>query len=120
MAGQLGPGGVLTTTVGTAYDDQSSNPFLHTYHPDHDNLDATFQNELAQGYESYGITRQITLNISPPGSDFVSLTSAAQSLVGYYLETITLSGLSGATRNYYVTGTFTLTRLTTIPTLNQQ
>ncbi len=83
MAGRLGPGGVLTTTVGTAYDDQSSNPFLHTYHPDHDNLDATFQNELAQGYESYGITRQITLNVSPPGNDFVSLTSAAQNLVGY-------------------------------------
>lgn len=120
MAGHLGAGGALTTTVGTAYDDQSSNPFLHTYHPDHDNLDATFQNELAQGYESYGITRQITLNISPPGNDFLSLTSGAQNLVGFYFETITLSGLSGATRNYYVTGTFALTRLTTIPTLNQQ
>lgn len=120
MAGRLGSGSVLTTTVGTAYDDQSSNPFLHTYHPDHDNLDATFQNELAQGYESYGITRQITLNVSPPANDFVSLTSSAQNLVGYYLETITLSGLGGATRNFYVTGTFALTRLSTIPTLNQQ
>jgi hypothetical protein len=111
---------VLTTTVGTAYDDQSSNPFLHTYHPDHDNLDATFQNELAQGYESYGITRQITLNVSPPGNDFNSLTSGAQSLGGYYLETITLSGLGGATRNFYVSGAFALTRISTIPTLNQQ
>ncbi len=120
LAGRLGSGAVLTTTVGTAYDDQSSNPFLHTYHPDHDNLDATFQNELAQGYESYGITRQITLNVSPPANDFVSLTSSAQNLVGYYLETISLSGLGGATRNFYVTGTFALTRLSTIPTLNQQ
>jgi len=120
VAGSLGPGGVLTTTVGTAYDDQSSNPFLHTYHPDHDNLDATFQNELAQGYESYGITRQITLNVSPPGNDFNSLTSGAQSLGGYYLETITLSGLGGATRNFYVSGAFALTRISTIPTLNQQ
>ena len=92
LTGLLAPGGLLTTTVDLAYDDQSSNPFLHTYHPDHDNLDATFQTELAQGYESYRITRQITLNVSPPGNDFGSLTSAAQSLVGYYAETMSLGG----------------------------
>jgi len=118
--GQLAPGGTLVTTVDLAYDNQASNPFLHTYHPDHDNLDATFSTELAQGYESYRITRQITLSVSPPGNDFASLTGAAQSLVGYYLETMTLGGLAGATRDFYVTGTFSLNRISTIPTLNQQ
>ncbi len=120
FTGQLAPGGVLATTVDLAYDDQAANPFLHTYHPDHDNLDATFQTELAQGYESYRITRQVTLNISPPGNDFASLTSAAQSLVGYYLETLSLGGLGGATRDFYVSGIFSLNRISTIPTLNQQ
>ncbi len=106
--GHLTQGGVLSTTASVAYDDQASNPFLHTFHPDHDNLDTTFQTELAQGYESYGINRQITLNISPPGNDFSSLTSAAQSMVGIYQETISVAGLGGATRNFYVSGIFSL------------
>ena len=119
-AGQLTPGGSLVTTVDLPYDDQSSNPFLHTYHPDHDNLDATFQTQLAQGYESYRLTRQISLQVSLPGTDFESLTRAAQYLVGYYAETIMLGGLGGATRNFYVSGTFSLNRISTISTLNQQ
>ncbi len=120
FTGQLGPGGLLTTTVDLPYDDQASNPFLHTYHPDHDNLDASYQTELAQGYESYRITRQITLNVSPPGNDFASLTSASQNLVGYYQETIRLGGLGGAERDFNVSGTFALNRISTIPLLNQQ
>lgn len=119
-SGQLAPGGTLLTTVDLAYDDQASNPFLHTYHPDHDNLDATFQTELAQGYESYRITRQISLQVSLPGTDFSSLTSASQYLVGYYAETIVLGGLGGASRNFYVSGIFSLNRISTISTLNQQ
>ena len=69
-------GGTLTATATIAYDDQASNPFLHTYHPDHDNLDAFFQNEQPIGYESYQIMRQFTLVISPPGSDFASMTTS--------------------------------------------
>ncbi len=120
FSGQLVQGGVLTATADLPYDDQASNPFLHTYHPDHDNLDSTFQTQLAQGYESYRITRQITLNVSPPGNDFASLTSAGQSLVGYYAESITVGGLGGASRNFYVSGLFSLNRISPIPTLNQQ
>lgn len=120
LSGQLVQGGVLTATADLPYDDQASNPFLHTYHPDHDNLDATFHTELAQGYESYRITRQITLNVSPPGNDFASLTGVGQSVVGYYAETISVGGLGGSTRNFYVSGTFFLNRISSIPTLNQQ
>ena len=118
--GQLIQGGVLTTTADLPYDDQASNPFLHTYHPDHDNLDATFQTQLAQGYESYRITRQITLNVSPPGNDFGSLTSVGQSLIGYYGEKVTVGGLGGASKDFYVSGTFSLNRISSISTLNQQ
>ena len=120
FSGQLVQGGVLTTTADLPYDDQASNPFLHTYHPDHDNLDSTFQTQLAQGYESYRITRQITLNVSPPGNDFGSLTSVGESMVGYYAETITVGGLGGASRNFYVSGIFSLNRISPISTLNQQ
>jgi hypothetical protein len=119
LSGRLSPGGTLAATVPLSYDDQASNPFLHTYHPDHDNLDATFQNKLPRGSESYDITRRITLNISPPGSDFASLTAAGQSLTGTYLETITLAGLGAATRDYNVSGVFGLNRISPIATLTQ-
>jgi len=120
VTGHLQPGGVLTTTVDEAYDDQTSNPFLHTYHPDHDNLDATMKIELAQGAESYRITRQMTLTVNPPANDFASLTTASQSLVGFYQETITLGGLAGASRIFYANGTFALNRISSLSTLNQQ
>jgi hypothetical protein len=119
FSGQIAQGGTLTTTVTTTYDDQSSNPFLHTYHPDHDNLDATFQNQLPQGSESYQITRQISLNILPPGNDFASLTTAGQTLSGNYAETISLGGMGGFTRTFSVAGAFSLNCITTIPVLTQ-
>ncbi len=117
FSGQLVQGGTLTTSAAVAYDDQSTNPFLHTYHPDHDNLNATFSTELPQGSESYQISRQISLSISPPGSDFASLTSASQTLYGTYSEAITLGGLAGATRMFNVSGVFALNRISTIAAL---
>ncbi|MCL5098220.1 MAG: tail fiber protein [Candidatus Omnitrophica bacterium] len=77
--GTLEPGGTLATAVSLPYDDQASNPFLHTYNPDHDNLDASFQEELPPGAESYNIARQITLSFLPPGDDFQSLTQITNS-----------------------------------------
>jgi len=118
FSGQLAPGGALTATATFDYADQSSNPFLHTYHPDHDNLDATFQNQLQVGAESYGIQRQITLSIGPPSDDFASLTQAGQSFTGTYQEMITMTGLNGATRTFNTAGIFGLTRLSPIATLS--
>lgn len=120
FTGQLIQGGTLRTTATLPYDDQTSNPFLHTYHPDHDNLDPTFKTELAQGYESYGVARQITLNVSPPGNDFSSLTSSGQTISGNYLETIALSGLAGSSRTFNVSGFFSLNRISPISTLTKQ
>src|SRR5690606_17954391 len=42
FTGAMEVGGTLSTVVQVAYDDHASNPFLHTYHPDHDNLNASF------------------------------------------------------------------------------
>src|SRR5262249_15115102 len=118
-AGQLAPGGTLTTVVDLPYDDQASNPFLHTYHPDHDNLDATFQHELPVGSESYGITRQITLTVNWAGNDYASLTQFGQAFQGTYNETITMTGLSAATRTFNVAGSFALSRISPIAVLTR-
>src|SRR5207237_371860 len=100
--------------------DHRSNPFLHTYHPDHDNLDVTFRNVLSPGAESYSVVRDITLLVSPPNKDFASLTSGTQA--GTYLETVTVLGLQRAggkqdSRAFQVRGGFTLNRISDLPTL---
>ncbi len=120
---QRGGGGIQATVV-TPYDAQASNPFLHTYHPDHDNLDARFENQVTQGSESYRIERQIRLEVQPPEADFRSRVTAGLALTGKYAETIRLVGLARAggtfdTREFTVEGVFSLQRATDIPTLNR-
>ena len=122
--GALGQASNLTTTVTLDYADQASNPFLHTYHPDHDNLDPTFKNQLAQGAESYTMRRDITLSLQPAVGGSASFANSAQSLSGIYAETITVSGLARAggtndTRVFQVQGTFSLSRITSVPTLTR-
>jgi hypothetical protein len=120
--GRLGSASNLTTTVTLDYNDSASNPFLHAYHPDHDNLDATFKNVLQPGAESYTVKRQITLNLLAPANDFANLISSSQQVAGDYLETITVLGLprgGGAqdARVFQVRGGFMLTRISNVPTL---
>jgi hypothetical protein len=119
FTGQLMPGCTLSTTVDLPYDDQAANPFLHTFHPDHDNLDANFKNRLPVGSESYEIKRQITLSLGSAGSDFASLTQFGQSFQGAYAETITMTGLNNATRTFNVAGSFVLNRISPIAALTQ-
>ncbi len=112
----------LTTTVLLPYDDQASNPFLHTYHPDHDNLKPGFKEVQPQGAESYEVERRITLNVAPPLDDFSSLVASGDSITGEYLETILLRGLARAggtndTRQFQVRGAFSLNRVSEVPTL---
>jgi hypothetical protein len=122
--GALGQASNLTASVILDYADQASNPFLHTYHPDHDNLDTTFKNQLAKGAESYTVRRDITLSVQSAGSGSASFANSAQSLGGTYTESITVSGLARAggtndTRVFHVRGTFSLNRITSIPTLTR-
>lgn len=124
FSGPLARGAVLTTTLTNAFHEQASNPFLHTYHPDHDNLNATFRAELPQGSESYTIVRQITLNVMPPAADFDSRVKAGLTLTGEYLETIRVLGLARAgntydTRRFDARGGFTLTRISDVSTLTR-
>lgn len=120
--GRLQTQAALTTTVSVGYNDQAASPFIHSYHPDHDNLDVTFKNVLPQGSESYSVQRDITLNVTPPADNFTSLVSSGLTLNGQYTEVITLRGLARAggtfdTRQYEVRGAFSLNRVSDIPTL---
>jgi len=119
MSGNLKQGGSLSVTVDLGYDEQASNPFLHTYHPDHDNLTANFAQKAPQGFESFGVRRRIDLQVQPPSNDFNSLTSGNQSLSGVYSETVTFNGKGTESREYNVRGTFSLSRLSDISTLTQ-
>lgn len=87
-AGSVAIPGVLTRIITIPFND-ATNPFVHQYHPDHDNRDARFQ-PIGAGIESYNVTRTCTFTFTttpPPGS-----TSAAgwgSSVIGgTYSETI--------------------------------
>ncbi|MEN9576544.1 MAG: hypothetical protein RL514_4399 [Verrucomicrobiota bacterium] len=119
-AGTFSPGNVVVLTVLESYKNQASNPFLHTFHPDHDNLDANFKTVQPRGVESYDITRTIKLTFSPAGTDFASLTATAQSRSGTYEETMALGSQGGASRDFRLSGSFTLQLISPIATLTTQ
>lgn len=119
-SGNFNPGTLVVLTVPLDYNDQTSNPFLHTFHPDHDNLDPKFERVRPSGEESYGVTRTLKLAFSAAGTDFRSLTSSAQGRSGTYEETINVTARAGASREYRLSGTFSLQLISPISTLTTQ
>ncbi|MBK1875701.1 hypothetical protein [Pelagicoccus mobilis] len=115
--GDFGQGESVEVEVTLGADDHRSNPFLHSYHPDHDNRNATFSSSLGQGIESYGVTRTLHLEFDPPSDDFDSLTSGGVDIGGVYLEEIELAGSGTNNESYEVKGSFSLTRLNDLGTL---
>lgn len=117
----LGDGAPLTATVALEFDDTASNPFVHTYHPDHDNLGPRFQTPLNRGQESYTIRRTIQLTPAAPSADFQSLTTAGRRLGGVYRETIEMVGLQRATgpgiKTFEIQGYYELNRIDSVPDL---
>lgn len=112
MSGSFAPGGSLSTTL--VLDSESpTNPFLHSFHPDHDNLDARFV-EFKE--EAYAVTRSMTFALAavdPLGTDQPGYGEDA--LNGVYQEI-----LSGLHRNdIAVEGFFSLRRASGRPYLNQ-
>lgn len=122
--GTLGSQPTLTTSVVLDFNDQESNPFLHTYHPDHDGLDGSFLNELPRGSESYSVRRDITLHVVPPGDGVGNLNAGGQTLAGTYSETVTVLGLQRGggqndSRSYEIQGVFSLNRVSATPVLTR-
>jgi len=103
-SGSVALGQTLVRSVPLAYN-APTNPYVHTYHPDHDNRNARFDAPLA---ESPAITRDcsFTFTTSPPAGS--SAQGWGSSVIGgTYVETIT--GLHR--KPSLVTGTFELRRV---------
>ena len=109
-----GTGSLASSVTWTIVHDANDpvNPFVHTYHPDHDNLNATF---TASAAESYTVTRTCSFTID-------NSQSTASSLVGSYTETITglLKNSSQSPATLSVSGNFLMRRLSEISTLTTQ
>jgi hypothetical protein len=117
-------GGVSSSgSVGCVIDlesDHPTNPYLHRFHPDHDNLDERYDNPAA---EAFVVTRSITLDFDPrfpPDTDLEKrdVTPAGWGhtiLGGYYEETLT--GLHKETIS--VRGPFVLRRVVATETLTE-
>jgi hypothetical protein len=111
--GSFATGSSLSHTVTIPFDDPT-NPFVHAYHPDHDNRDARFK-PLQAGVESYNITRRLTFQFtsSPPDGSTVSGWGTTV-YGGNFSETI--EGLNKAPLN--VAGTFVLRRISEVADIN--
>ena len=115
MSGGFGIGQVATANI-TLAPDFATNPFKRKYHPDHDNLNATFTGSKDEAYQ---VTRvvQLTFTATDPGANAgaTALEYGSSILGGTYRETIT--GLHK--RQLIATGTFRITRVSNSPVLNQ-
>lgn len=107
--GSVALGQTLVRTVSIPFDERT-NPYVHTYHPDHDNKDARFT-PLTTPVESPTISRSISFSfatVAPPTSSPVGWGSSV--IGGTYTETVT--GLHKAAIT--VSGTFELRRISEI------
>jgi hypothetical protein len=111
--GSFAVGSSLSCTIATPFNDPVS-PFVHQYHPDHDNQSGS--TALVSGQESYDISRAVTFTLSATPPEGVSPIGYGGSVIaGTYAEVI--SGLHKETLE--VSGTFTLRRVSEIGTLTQ-
>lgn len=114
MVGNVTPGATLTATLNVGYTDPL-NPFIHRFHPDHDNLDERFENTIAEGNESYSFSRAITLSFEEQDPEQLGLPEWGDTLVG---GTYTEDLVGVHKRTIRVEGTFRLSRVSSIGALN--
>jgi hypothetical protein len=112
-SGSFALGASLSRTIVTPFDDPTS-PYVHQYHPDHDNKSGS--TALASGQESYDLSRVVTFSFAAAAPTGVSATGYGSSVIaGSYAETLTGLRKDSVT----VTGTFTLRRVSEIGMLSQ-
>lgn len=112
FSGVFGPGGEISTAI-VVSPTLPSNPFLHRYHPDHDNLDEQFLNYREEAYQ---VVRNVQLVFTADDPRGDNQPGWGDSIVGgTFTETIT-----GLHRNpIFASGTFRLRRASTVTVLNQ-
>ena len=108
-SGSVALGSTLVRTVTIAFNDRT-NPFVHAYHPDHDNKDAR-GTPLSAGVESYNVAREcrFTFTTTPPGGSS-SVGWGSSVIGGTYVEIVTGLHKDSIT----VSGTFELRRVSEI------
>ena len=108
-SGSFALGASLNRSIALPYDDPA-NPFVHQYHPDHDNLDSE-GDKLADGIESYTVTRTVKFEFanSSPGTP----GWGSSVIGGTYSETVT--GLHKD--ELKLTGSFELSRISELGTI---
>ena len=112
-SGFVGPTGTLSFQVRLDYN-SDANPFVHRFHPDHDNLDARFTSLLLpDGRESLTVTRAVTLTFLSSLPGVTDPAWGVTMLGGTYVETVT--GLRAVPLT--VKGVFVLNRVSDVPTL---
>ena len=112
--GSFAIAGDLSCTIATPFDDPT-NPFVHQYHPDHDNKSG--QTELLAGQESYDVTREVTFTFTDAPPSGGSATGWGSSVIGgTYGEVV--SGLHRDSDGLNLSGTFELRRASELGTLN--
>ena len=111
MTGSFSQAGLLSAIL-TMPATAPTNPYLHRYHPDHDNLDPQFLNPQI---EAFDITRTLNLQFSPTHpSGRPAPGWGSSELGGTYTERI-----DGVHRNpIFTEGIFLLTRVAATPQLN--
>jgi hypothetical protein len=115
LSGTFAPAQSLTGAIQIG-SDYALNPFLHKYHPDHDNLDAYFRpiTDPAKK-EAYAVTRQLQFDFGTnPPSNAANPDPDYSVMAGIYRETLT--GLHK--QPLLVQGTFQLSRASFIAELN--
>lgn len=112
LAGQIND--ELKGTLQVGYQDPL-NPFVHKFHPDHNNLDERHEQQLPEGMESYTFSRALTLDFAEQDPEALGLPEWGYEVIGgAYSEK--LSGVH--VRDIYMSGTFRLTRVLDVPVLN--
>ena len=129
QAGGFGSNTAIVTAIVPLPHDDPLNPFVHRYHPDHDNLSDRSGSDGrpmqlpvmsdARGTftaESFSVTRQLTLTFADPDAANLALPGMGDTrLTGAYRERI--AGLHK--RDLFIEGDFQLYRASPVAVLNQ-
>lgn len=110
--GEFGPGNQISTTL-VIEPELPTNPFLHRYHPDHDNRDAQFLNFRQEAYQ---VVREMRLTFTEQDPTGSTPPGWGETLVGGFFE----ESITGLHKNtIFTSGEFRLRRISAVPVLNQ-
>ncbi|MDT8437621.1 MAG: hypothetical protein RQ729_01275 [Wenzhouxiangellaceae bacterium] len=110
--GRFEPGEQISTTM-VIGSELPTNPFLHRFHPDHDNRDAQFLNFRQEAYQVVREMRLILVEQDPRGT---TPPGWGETLVGGFFE----ESITGLHKNtIFTSGEFRLRRISSVPVLNQ-